>query len=341
MKKRTDILLMNGKKKSCWKCKNALISTTKQLTLTGKGSFQDIKINEEILFCENCHHYFVTKDMCLYFVKKYPHHYLDLTQYTIKPVKKKVQQVEESKNLKRETVTKNQKSIEYTDYYLYNADNNYNMTTPVNDALDDIPLFLVDSIFLIKNCCPQCRTLLASKKINLPFENSNGDFLRYYVEKLAFCENCCQGYVDRNTINSILKRLQVQDDRIVRVKLHNFHVTHDKRDLNYLHYPTANLETSIVISNESETNPSIPSSFESKLNSQSFLGEMGYSTQKSSSSRRSILIKAVKEYGKRKVADHIAFLIETRKRQNNGQKRYATALKIWQDDLNFITSLQE
>lgn len=52
--------------------------------------------------------------------------------------------------------------------------------------------------------------------------------------------------------------------------------------------------------------------------------------------RHSILDEAVRQYGKRRVADHIDFLMATRKGQNDGEMKFARALEIWQSDLNYI-----
>lgn len=74
-------------------------------------------------------------------------------------------------------------------------------------------------------------------------------------------------------------------------------------------------------------------------NAQSFLGEMGYSVSKGVDARHYILTEAIKKYGKRRVCDHIACLIATRKVQKEGKRKFAYALHIWQNDLNNISSL--
>ncbi len=70
----------------------------------------------------------------------------------------------------------------------------------------------------------------------------------------------------------------------------------------------------------------------------SFLADMGYSTSLLQSDRRKILDNAMFKYGRRKTADHIRFLIRMREAQSGGAERYATAISIWQDDLNYIAS---
>lgn len=39
------------------------------------------------------------------------------------------------------------------------------------------------------------------------------------------------------------------------------------------------------------------------------------------------------------VCNHLAFLISTRKGQDNGSKKYAHAISIWHENLNFISKL--
>ena len=68
------------------------------------------------------------------------------------------------------------------------------------------------------------------------------------------------------------------------------------------------------------------------LNNASFLGKMGYSTSKSTGIRQRILLKAINEYGREKVVQHIEFLLATRRAQVNGETKYANAIRIWESD---------
>ncbi len=123
------------------------------------------------------------------------------------------------------------------------------------------------------------------------------------------------------------------------IKLANVITQYNKRNFQYQYIPTLDNDNAIFFP-EHDYLPKInePTSMMA-LNEQSFLGSMGYTVNKNNYTRRKILSNAVILYGKRKVADHINFLIETRKNQVVGKTKYANALKIWQKDLNFISEL--
>ena len=72
------------------------------------------------------------------------------------------------------------------------------------------------------------------------------------------------------------------------------------------------------------------------LNTESFLFKMGYSVNTEDNRRKAILDAAIKQYGIRKVSDHLSFLIITRQRQQDGITKYAHAITVWQSDLNYI-----
>ena len=74
-------------------------------------------------------------------------------------------------------------------------------------------------------------------------------------------------------------------------------------------------------------------------NEKSFLGNMGYSTRKLENERHEILYKAVREYGKQRIVDHISFLVNMRIAQQNGAEKYKKAIKIWKEDLAYVRSV--
>lgn len=75
-------------------------------------------------------------------------------------------------------------------------------------------------------------------------------------------------------------------------------------------------------------------------NTKSFLGEMGYSTSKPDYQRRYVLEKAVKEFGKQRVIDHISFLINMRLAQNGGAIKFSNAIRKWRADLSYVRDLK-
>ncbi|SDL91187.1 hypothetical protein SAMN04487833_13821 [Sarcina sp. DSM 11001] len=74
-------------------------------------------------------------------------------------------------------------------------------------------------------------------------------------------------------------------------------------------------------------------------NEKSFLGNMGYSTRKLENERHEILYKAVREYGKQRIVDHISFLVNMRIAQQNGAEKYKKAIKIWKEDLVYVRNV--
>lgn len=76
-----------------------------------------------------------------------------------------------------------------------------------------------------------------------------------------------------------------------------------------------------------------------KWNEKSFLGAMGYSTNKPENERHVILFRAVKEYGKQRIVNHISFLVNMRIVQENGVEKYKRAIKIWKEDLVYVRNI--
>ena len=76
-----------------------------------------------------------------------------------------------------------------------------------------------------------------------------------------------------------------------------------------------------------------------RWNEKSFLGVMGYSTHKSENERREILYKAVREYGKQRIIEHISFLVNMRLAQENGEEKYKRAIRVWKEDLVYIRNI--
>lgn len=76
-----------------------------------------------------------------------------------------------------------------------------------------------------------------------------------------------------------------------------------------------------------------------RWNEKSFLGAMGYSTHKAENERRDILYKAVRQYGKQRIVDHISFLVNMRLAQENGEEKYKRAIRAWKEDLAYIRNI--
>lgn len=76
-----------------------------------------------------------------------------------------------------------------------------------------------------------------------------------------------------------------------------------------------------------------------QLNSSSFLGDLGYSTQLGTAQRYEILQKAVRIYGKTKVINFIEFLIRGKLGQINGARKYQNAISTWRYDIERIKNM--
>lgn len=203
----------------------------------------------------------------------------------------------------------------------------------------NFPLLLSNTYSFYHNICPKCSSVLIKIEVNIPILKENGDFFHYYARELKYCYKCQKGYVDKRIIDSMLNTMNHSTYHTYNIKLANVITQYNKRNFQYQYIPTLDNDNAIFFP-EHDYLPKInePTSMMA-LNEQSFLGSMGYTVNKNNYTRRKILSNAVILYGKRKVADHINFLIETRKNQVGGKTKYANALKIWQKDLNFISEL--
>ena len=171
---------------------------------------------------------------------------------------------------------------------------------------------------------------------------SNGDFHRYYSEEVRYCHKCRKAFITQNNIGNILKRIQnaKDTDSSVTIKFKNGTLERSGNSKGYLFNPTLDNSFSVfqppLYSWYADYKESLSSATgEMDLNPESFLGAMGYSVNRPENIRHSILKKAVDIHGKRRVADHVAWLISTRKSRAD----QARAVRIWQGDLNFITNI--
>ena len=199
-------------------------------------------------------------------------------------------------------------------------------------------IYLSNTYSAANNICPLCRSVLSRENVNIPVIETTGDFFRYYTESVRFCHKCRKAFISKETITSILTKVNSTSSNPKTLKIENATIHRDNSSQKYLFNPTLDNSYAIFFPGQDYERRRESTSDEMELNPQSFLGEMGYSTSKGINVRRHILTEAIKTYGKRKVCDHLAFLISMRKAQVNGAVKYANALKIWQDDLNYISA---
>ena len=87
-RKTPSVYLTNGKKHYCSLCKCDLVSQKKEIILHSTKGTESISVKEQILFCPECRHYYITQEMSRQLVKRYPGYYLDMSTYNLKHRKK-------------------------------------------------------------------------------------------------------------------------------------------------------------------------------------------------------------------------------------------------------------
>ena len=181
--------------------------------------------------------------------------------------------------------------------------------------------------------CPKCSNILTKKRYNIPAFDIEHTFISYYVEELLFCPNCSIAFVTEESYNNILNRIST--DKLY-ISPSNIRRTNKRKDNKYLYEPIAGFE---FCYEKSLIQSSGASSRINTLSDYSFLSNDGYRTSLDDDQRRLILQSAVECYGKRRVADHLRFLITSREGQNNGLTKYENALRVWRADLVYVVGI--
>jgi len=321
-----QLFLTNGKKHICSKCRQDLIPCEAEIEMKPVHGVATRNVIEKVLLCPDCNHLYVTQEMSAMLVKKYPGYYLDVALYQLRPAKSK----KHPETRKKDSVAEeyNTDSEEVTQGV--NIDSSSSASTSNKSTA-----YLSNSMSTRNGYCPICNRPLAFQLVNIPVMFSDDNFYRYYSHQAGYCTTCEKAYISEDTIETILSKASSPTKPVV-VKLENGTVQPNASSREYLFLPTLKNQSAIFMAkkpvSEGKTNTS-----NMQLNSQSFLGEMGYSVSKSRVVRQEILDKAMQEYGKRKVSDLIAFFIATREAQENGKQKYSNAIHIWQEDLNYIS----
>ncbi len=306
-----------------------------------------ITVLETILFCPDCRRFYITQAMSRDLVNKYPGYYVDLSFYTLKPAKKLISNKKQAEKVDSSQTEHQKEEIlsDSTDVSHLKADNN--SIEGINDVSQhatkpglNVPVFLSNTYAPSNSICPLCRSALGEELVNIPVIDTNGDFYRYYSDTVRYCYKCRKAYISKDKIKAILRKVNSSAKTVRTVKLENATISRSEINRDYLFLPTLSNSYAVFFPDHDYKKSRTPKNESMDLNSQSFLGEMGYSVNKSVHIRHYILIEAIKKYGKRKVSDHIAFLIVTRKAQTKGESKYANAIHIWQQDLNFISEVQ-
>ena len=340
MKKKTpSIFLTNGKKNICSYYKVSLVHKAKTFEMKGKKPQDTKQVEETILFCQECHRYYISQELCCQLAKKHPGYHIDVALYKLKSKKRKKanhSQITDSK-FEENSPDSNNSIVNTQPDEQKNIINSQKPKT-VENALN-APVLLSNTYNFYHNICPKCSSVLIREKVNIPVLNENGDFYRYYTKAIKYCCKCQKGYVDKEIIISILSTMSRSTQQPCNVELANVRTQYNKYNLQYQYIPTLDNDNAIFFPVYDYLPNASDSSSLMSLNEQSFLGKMGYTVSKNDYTRQHILSNAVILYGKRKVADHLSFLIETRRNQVGGRTKYTNAIRIWQKDLNFVSEL--
>lgn len=342
---KTIINLTDSRKKYCRNCKCDLIPRKTELYLSQTGGRKSLKVNEEILYCPSCKRNYVTQQMCHSFVEKYPGFYLNLSV-------RKNKEPKENKGIKKRNLAQNT-SLQFSDSSMSISDNKE--ITKLDKAIEAKPIiskqakpsgiitkvWLSNTVAVSSKICPRCRSVLSKEEANIPVIDANGNFIRYLLDTVLYCHQCRRAFVTREKVEEILSRFNSNYREIHSIALENATVQRGHKSQEFLYKSTLSNNEGIFLRHNGYETENISHSDTLILNEQSFLRKMGYSVGKDTFTRRRVLQIAVEQFGKRKVCDHLAFLISTRRAQQNGEQKFANALYIWQSDLNYVSELDE
>ena len=203
---------------------------------------------------------------------------------------------------------------------------------------------LKDSLYKSISSCPICNSQLAPSKFNVPFYYSTEQFKSLYITNTMTCIECGMNYISTKEILRLLHRANKsrRSREILTMRAHNT-VIKSKRDNSFYFYPVINggvarkrlPNNHPFLEQQRKTIPpgSQPLTYQSQLAEESFLFQMGYTTKIDIQERHAVLHKAIDQFGKRRVIDHLRFLIDMRR---NSQKDYMQAISIWSEDIEYI-----
>lgn len=340
--------LLNGRKAYCWFCKKALVLQDAEFEMKQIRGDKPIFIKEQLYFCQSCHRYYITKQMSHDLIQKHPGYYIDVSLYDIKPKRKAIKQKTSNDNGKQKSVTRSpvhtahiKQSISQAPPASAASINSGSLTNSRNSSALATKIYFSNTFAADHNICPFCNSILRKEAVNIPTINADGDFFRYYVETASYCCKCQRAFLTQKEADRLLRKINstVDSKAVKTVKFENVSVQRGQSNREYLYRPTLDNTYALYVPGYDYQKDHPKFSCTMDLNSQSFLGKLGYSVNKAVSVRHQILTEAIRIYGKRKVTDHLAFLIATRKGQENGALKYAYAINIWQTDINFLSDL--
>lgn len=202
-----------------------------------------------------------------------------------------------------------------------------------NNSPKAFNIILTDRNCVNRLICPNCGNQLKIKRYNIPAYDKTERFVSYFVQNLLYCSHCAQTLMTEAVYKDLQKRMSTQSQHI---RPTNVRLSYHSHDDMYLYEPVAGFELYF----ERTANRTSQGNQMTTLAQSSFLADEGYNIHLNNSARREILRSAVDHYGRRRVVDHLRFLISTRMGQRDGRTKFAKAIGIWQDDLNYVVKLK-
>lgn len=330
--------LLDGRRPYCRFCKEDLVLQNTEFKMMPIRSGSPISIKGQLYFCQCCHRYYITKEMSHDLVMKHPGYYVDVSLYDIMPAKKAIKQKDSTDNSKKSSNARNILQAPRTSTVSKNSDA---QAYQGNSSALDVPIYFFNTFAAAHSICPFCNSVLGKEAVNIPTLNADGNFFRYYIETISYCYKCRRAFLTHKEADGLLRKINgtVSSNAIKTVRFENVSVHRGQSNQEYLYRPTLDNTYALYATGHDGQKNHPNNSVALDLNSQSFLGKLGYSVSKAVNVRHKILTEAIRIYGKRKVTDHLAFLIAIRKGQENGAPKYAHAISVWHEDLNFISSL--
>ncbi len=189
----------------------------------------------------------------------------------------------------------------------------------------------------IGEVCLLCGEKVRVEDINIPVYNQGGEYEGCYVCKVRTCDKCEKHFLSHEEVVDFTRRIAFK----TKGKLtHDLYIKTSNTSP-YRICSTAYLDAEVTkqvmkidMSRKIEDVVEIYSEDGGLgLKPQSFLSKMGYGTGKSTNERRNILREAVAIYGKRRILDHLEFLIRMRKNQQS--RDYTEAIEVWEADIKY------
>lgn len=185
----------------------------------------------------------------------------------------------------------------------------------------------------IPDVCPVCSAEFKENRINLPVYDAEDKYVGCYICNAVTCKRCGEHYIREVELSSFFERLYKRIGSTIKqcyIKSGDG-IRYRIRNDEYLNAEVSQLK--FRIEKVAELREQVQEELLG-LSPRSFLSKMGYSATKYTNERQRILREAVASYGKRKILDHLEFLIRMRENQRN--RDYSEAIAVWEADIEYV-----